>query len=194
MPGYMSRLLFLMVLLGFVIVRTVYRRRRDEPRQAVRPARERWLTRTMTLGVAVPSVLWLGSPALGFADLPLPEVLGWLGYGIGLGGVALLAWAHDTLGRNFSPWLELRGEHVLVTEGPYRWVRHPIYTAGLLVVLGGGLTSGNLIVLLCPAATLGLLLAVRLRDEEAMLAAHFGEAYERWAERTGRLLPRRGQT
>jgi protein-S-isoprenylcysteine O-methyltransferase Ste14 len=194
MPWYMSRMLYAMVLVGFVAVRIVYRRRDDGARQAVRPARERWLTRLMTASVAVPALLWLGTPTLSFAQLPLPEALGWLGYITALAGVGLLAWAHDTLGRNFSPWLEIRGDHALVTAGPYRWVRHPIYSAGLLLVLGTGLISANLLVLLIPAMGLAVLLAVRLPDEEAMLADTFGEAYEEWAVGTGRLLPRLGRS
>jgi protein-S-isoprenylcysteine O-methyltransferase Ste14 len=189
MPWYMSRLLWAMVVVGFLLVRFVYRRRSGE-RRAVRPRRERWLTRGMTLAVAVPGALWLGSPSLGFAQLPVPEPIGWLGYLLGLAGVALLAWAHATLGANFSPWLEIRREHALVTTGPYRWVRHPIYSAGVLLVLGAGLLSANLLVLLCPALALALLLTVRLPDEEAMLAEQFGDAYQAWAARTGRLLPR----
>jgi protein-S-isoprenylcysteine O-methyltransferase Ste14 len=192
MPWYMSRLLWAMVLLGFLTVRWVYRRRGGE-RRALRPGRERWLTRLMTLSVALPGALWLGSPSLGFAQLPLPEPIGWLGYTLALAGVALLAWAHASLGANFSPWLEIRTEHALVTYGPYRWVRHPIYSAGLLLVLGTGLLSANLLLLLCPAAALALLLRVRLPDEEAMLAAQFGAAHRAWAERTGRLLPRIGR-
>jgi protein-S-isoprenylcysteine O-methyltransferase Ste14 len=190
MPWYMSRMLFAMVLVGFMAVRVVYRRRGDVERQAVQPARERWLTRGMTAAVALPAGLWLGTPTLAFAQLPLPEVVGWLGYGVALTGVGLLAWAQDTLGKQFSPWLELRGDHALVTAGPYRWVRHPIYSAGLLLVLGSGLISGNLVVLALPATGLIVLLAVRLPDEEAMLAEHFGQAYRDWAALTGRLFPR----
>ncbi len=189
MPWYMSRMLYAMVLVAFVVVRFVYRRQRGE-RSAVRPGRERWLTRGMTVGVAAPALLWLGSPLLGFAQLPVPEALGWIGYALALLGVGVLAWAHATLGANFSPWLELRGDHALVTGGPYRWVRHPIYSSGLLLVLGTGLISGNLLVLLCPAAALTTLLLVRLPDEEAMLAREFGDEYTAWAAQTGRLLPR----
>lgn len=190
MPWYMSRMLYGMVLVAFVVVRIVYRRRGDGERSAVRPARERWLTRIMTLSVALPALLWLGTPTISFAQTPLPEAVSWLGYVTALAGVGLLAWAHDTLGRNFSPWLEIRGDHALVTNGPYRWVRHPIYSAGLLLVLGTGLTSANLLVLAGPALGLAVLLALRLPDEEAMLASTFGAAYHDWAARTGRLLPR----
>jgi protein-S-isoprenylcysteine O-methyltransferase Ste14 len=188
MPGFMGRMLLAMVVFGFLAVRVVYHRRAGE-RSAVRLRRERLLTRGMTISVALPLGLWLGSPLLGFADLPLPEPFSWLGYVLGLLGVGLLAWAHDTLGREFSPWLELRAEHRLVTAGPYRWVRHPIYSAGLLLILGVGLLSANLLVLLLPAAGLGTLLALRLADEEAMLAARFGEEYRSWEARTGRLFP-----
>ncbi len=194
MPGFMSRMLFVMVLVGFLVVRFVYRRRSGE-RRAVRPGRERWLTRLVAAAVAVPGMLWLGSSLTDFARLPLPEWLSWLGYVVALLGVGLLAWAHDTLGQNFSPWLEVRGDHTLVTSGPYRWVRHPIYTAGLMIGLGVGLLSADLLILVCPLAALTLLLALRLPDEEAMLAEQFGEDYRDWAASTGRLLPRlRGPT
>lgn len=189
MPGFMSRMLFVMVLVGFLAVRLVYRRR-GGARKAVRPSRERWLTRGMTAAVGVPAGLWLCSGQLGFAQLPVPEWLGWLGYLTALLGAGLLAWAHATLGAHFSPWLELRGDHSLVTTGPYRWVRHPIYSAGALIVLGAGLLSANLLVLVCPAIGLAVLLAVRLPDEEAMLEEQFGDAYRDWAAGTGRLLPR----
>jgi protein-S-isoprenylcysteine O-methyltransferase Ste14 len=193
MLWYMSRMLLVMVLVGFVTVRVAYRRRGDGERRAVRPARERWLTRFMTVTVALPTAAWLGTPMLGFAQLALPELVGWLGYGAGLLGVGLLAWAHDTLGRHFSPWLELRGDHRLVTTGPYRWVRHPIYSAGVLLILGCGAISGNLLVLGGPAAGLAVLLALRLPDEEAMLEDQFGAQYHAWSTTTGRLLPRWGR-
>jgi len=192
MPGFMSRMLFVMVLMGFVAVRFVYRRHREGERQAVRPGRERLLTRAMTASVAIPAVLWLGSPLLGFAQAPLPEWVNWLGYLTALVGVGLLAWAHATLGRNFSPWLEIRGDHTLITGGPYRWVRHPIYSAGALLVLGSGLLTGNLLVLACPTTALAMLLWVRLPDEEAMLRRTFGTEYDAWATGTGRLLPKLG--
>ncbi len=190
MPGFMARMLFVMVLVGFLAVRVVYRRRGDGERRALRAGRELLLTRTMTAAVAIPAVLWLGSPLLGFAQAPLPEWVGWLGYVTALLGVGLLAWAHATLGAHFSPWLELRRDHALVTTGPYRWVRHPIYSAGALIVLGSGLLSANMVMLAAPALALALLLGVRLPDEEAMLQEQFGPEYQAWAARTGRLLPR----
>ena len=98
MPGFMARMLFVMVLVGFLAVRVVYRRRGDGERRALRAGRELLLTRTMTAAVAIPAVLWLGSPLLGFAQAPLPEWVGWLGYVTALLGVGLLAWAHATLG------------------------------------------------------------------------------------------------
>ena len=188
----MSRCLFLMVLLAFVVVRVVFRRRADQDRRSVRPFRERWLTRGVAAAVVLPAFLWLGSPRLGFADLPLPEALGWLGYVTALLGIGLLAWAQFTLGANFSPWLELRSEHGLVTQGPYRWVRHPIYSAGFVIIAGSGLLTGNAVVLLCPLVMFTVLLVFRLHDEEAMLERQFGDQYREWTRSTGRLLPRFG--
>lgn len=190
MPDLMSRCLFLMVLFAFVVVRLAFRRREGKERQAVRPQRERWLTRTVAASVVLPAATWLGTPALGWADLPLPELVSWFGYVLALLGTGFLAWAQSTLGANFSPWLELRQDHGLITQGPYRWVRHPIYSAGYLVIIGSGLLTTNLVMLLAPLVMLTVLLLARLGDEEAMLERQFGERYRAWAARTGRLLPR----
>ena len=60
--------------------------------------------------------------------LPLPIWLRWIGISLGLISLPLLIWIHHTLGKYWSSILELREEHTLVTSGPYRWVRHPLYT------------------------------------------------------------------
>lgn len=64
-----------------------------------------------------------------WAELPLPQWLQWLGVVLGGISLPLLAWTQQALGSNFSPTLHVRQEHTLVTSGPYRYVRHPMYTA-----------------------------------------------------------------
>ena len=190
MPAALARLLFLLVLLAFLGIRLAFRRSKEVPEEQRRPGRERLLTRTMTVAVVFSAVLWIGSPWLRFADLPLPAAVGWLGLVLAALGLCGLGWSHAALGANFSPWLEIRAEHGLIVRGPYRWVRHPMYLAGLVQVLGSGLLTGNLVVLLWPLANLALLLALRLPEEERMLHERFGPAWEAWAARTGRLFPR----
>ncbi len=126
------------------------------------------------------------------ARLSLPNRLRWTGFGLGLLSLALWAWSQKTLGRFWSPQLQLRDEHALVTNGPYRWVRHPMYTAlagfGLAVAL---VTSNAIFAVMAVVAVAGLVL-VRIPQEERMLLESFGEQYRGYLRRTGSLLPRVG--
>ena len=186
----MPAILFAVLLFGFVAIRASFRRVWAHiPRQGVHSARERLLTSGAALTQLLPGLSWLGTDLLAFADRALPTPLRLAGFGLGLGALALLAWVHATLGANFSPRLELQAAHTLVRAGPYRRVRHPMYTAGLLLTVAMGLVTGNLLVGGLPLGMLILLIALRLPDEEAMLEARFGEDYHAYKAESGRLTP-----
>ena len=155
-------------------------------------------------GPSVPFVRWLALPAwmaligawfvapeaIGWALLPLPAPVRWFGAGVVVAGLALLAWVHHALDTNFSPKLRIRADHTMITHGPYRWVRHPMYTAFLLLMAGYFLLSAHVLLLLSGVAMIVSILWLRTRREEAMLLGHFGEAYRAYMARTGALLPR----
>lgn len=100
-----------------------------------------------------------------------------------------MAAAHR-LGEQWSLTARVRQGHKLVTEGPYRLTRHPLYTALLGMILATGLAISYWFVLL---AALGIYTAgtlIRIRSEEQLLRAEFGDAYEEFARRVPALLPR----
>lgn len=125
--------------------------------------------------------------------LGVPELLppGALFVGVILAalGFALRYWSMRTLGRFYTNPVTIRNDHELVRSGPYRWIRHPVYTGGLLVLMAFPLILGSVLSL---ALTLLLCLSVyieRIGIEEAALTARFGDAYAEYSERTYRLLP-----
>jgi protein-S-isoprenylcysteine O-methyltransferase Ste14 len=77
----------------------------------------------------------------------------------------------------------------LVTSGPYRWIRHPMYSAALILVLAATLLTSNVVVLV-GGITMFVLLAARSRLEEQRLIEKFGEAYRDYQHHTGRFVPR----
>ncbi len=124
-----------------------------------------------------------------FARVELPGWLRLLGLPAGIGGVALFGWMFRHLGLNVTATSVPRATATLVTSGPYRWVRHPMYSAALILVCATTLLTANWVVLLSGLGMFGLL-AARSRIEERRLGEKFGEAYRAYQARTGRFAPR----
>jgi protein-S-isoprenylcysteine O-methyltransferase Ste14 len=125
--------------------------------------------------------------------IPLPTWSRWLGVGLGVAGLLLLIWVQHTLGRHWSTNLQLGEEHTLVTSGPYRWARHPMYTALFGFFVGLALVSASWLVVLLVVAAI-LVLYARIGKEEAMMVEQFGDEYRAYMQQTGRFLPRPART
>ncbi len=134
--------------------------------------------------------------------IALPRLPGWLGallwtrtwtlYGIGVGvvaaGLGFSIWARKVLGRNWSGTVTLKEDHELIQSGPYRWIRHPIYTGILLGFIGSAIARdewrGVLAVLIISVG-----LWRKLRLEERWMQELFGARYEEYRHRTWALVP-----
>lgn len=102
-------------------------------------------------------------------------------------GVAVAIWARLCLGRNWGMPMSVRGHPTLVRDGPYRYVRHPIYSGVLLMILGTALASGP--AWLVAAAGAAAYFVMSLRVEEADMASLFPDDYPQYAAHTKRLIP-----
>jgi protein-S-isoprenylcysteine O-methyltransferase Ste14 len=141
-------------------------------------------------GFALVFVFIYAPVALPWRALEVPVVARWLGVPLGALSLALLAWVHVHLGRNFSTTLHIREDHTLVTSGPYRWVRHPMYTAFILFATSFFLMSGEPVISAIFAVSFAIVMIVRTPREEKQLLATFGEQYRQYVGQTGRYLPR----
>ena len=111
------------------------------------------------------------------------------GIALEFAGVALAIWARRILGRNWSGEITIKQDHELVRTGPYGVVRHPIYTALLIMYLGSVIVSGHVHALV--GFAVGILAYLRkTRMEEANLITAFGEKYRAYREDTWALIPR----
>jgi protein-S-isoprenylcysteine O-methyltransferase Ste14 len=127
---------------------------------------------------------------LSWASLSFPLWLHWVGVGVALSGFALLQWAQNTLGKNWSDTPRIMKEQSLITSGPYHFVRHPIYTAFILIMGSTLLLSSNWLVGLSWLGMTVLETASRIGFEESLMLEYFGDQYSNYMKRTGRLLPR----
>jgi protein-S-isoprenylcysteine O-methyltransferase Ste14 len=138
------------------------------------------------MGVAVVYAVnptWLSSFAA-----PFPTWSRWIGVALGVLGLLLLIWVHHTLGRQWSTNLQFREKHTLVTGGPYRWARHPMYTALFAFFVGLALIAASWLIVLLVAISIAVLYA-RISKEEVMMVEQFGDEYREYMKRTGRFLP-----
>lgn len=104
-------------------------------------------------------------------------------------GGALAVWASISLGSALTPTPLPRDGAGLRTCGPYRWIRHPIYT-GILVWAWGWTCAWGTIWTVLASTALTVLLASKARWEDMLLAERYGDAWAEWRSRTGLLLPR----
>lgn len=117
-------------------------------------------------------------------------LLGSVGLALVIAGAGLRIWSILTLGRLFTFVVTIQSNHQLVDRGPYRILRHPSYTGGLIGLAGIGFALDNstsvAALLLIPLA--GVL--IRVRFEEARLREGLGQTYGDYEARTWRLIPR----
>jgi len=117
-----------------------------------------------------------------------PPVL-WFGLGLTAVGVTIGIWARVSLGANWSGVVTLKDGHELISNGLYRWIRHPIYTGILLAMIGTAVIKGHL------RGWVGFLIVLtafyfKARREEGFLRQEFGDGFEEHARRTGMFLPK----
>ena len=125
---------------------------------------------------------------LGYQLIPAGDVSGAVGLGVCISGVAFAIWARRTLGDNWSGRVTLKKEHELIQSGPYRIVRHPIYTGFEIGLLGVAITIGQLKGL----AGVSILFAnhyFKTRMEEEIMYRTFPTQYADYARRVKRLIP-----
>jgi protein-S-isoprenylcysteine O-methyltransferase Ste14 len=111
-----------------------------------------------------------------------------VGYGLLMAGMLFAGWARLFLGGNWSSNVTLKQDHTLIRSGPYRIVRHPIYTGLLVALLGTAIALGEL------RCFLGVLLAaiawkIKSMSEETLMVQQFGDQYARYREQVKGLVP-----
>jgi protein-S-isoprenylcysteine O-methyltransferase Ste14 len=103
-------------------------------------------------------------------------------------GLLFCFWARATLGRNWSGTITLKEGHELIVRGPYRMVRHPIYTGLLAMLIANAMLVGHI------AGILGTILAfvslwIKLNHEEDVMVQQFGNDYVTYQRRAKRIVP-----
>jgi len=178
-------------IVGWYVIRYPHQRRsRKTPIMSRRERlRERVLLAISFTGLFIVPVIYVTTGEPRFAGYPFHPVPAWLGILVFAFSLLLFYRTHRDLGRFWSVTLEIRQTHCLVTTGVYRHVRHPMYAAFFLWAIAQALLLPNWFAGLAGLVGFGTLFGFRVRSEERMMEATFGDAYRAYAERTWRVVP-----
>ena len=189
------RILLPALIIVFVAHRGYYVKYHSKPEDETMKKREENMASKIAgllgmIGFASTLVYVIDPDWLGFAALSFPIWLRWSGIVIALAGFALLQWAQVTLANNWSDTPRMMKEQTLITSGPYQFIRHPIYTAFILILGSPLLISANWLIGLCWLGMTTLEVVSRIRFEESLMLEFFGDQYRDYMKNTGRLLPK----
>ncbi len=158
-------------------------------REEQRTARRQRLAALFLQVVPLAIVAWgLFADRRSIAVLGDAAALRWAGVLLYAAGFLAMHWPHAHLGRLLSVQVAIQPEHRLVTDGPYRFLRHPRY-AGILLFLSGFALLYRSWPALCLVVLALLVLLWRIADEEALMREQFGAEWDDYARRTPRLVP-----
>jgi protein-S-isoprenylcysteine O-methyltransferase Ste14 len=182
---------FAALVIEMIIRAPLNRKRKQEKMSEQRvTGQEIFILVLLLLGGFIMPILYAATNWLDFANYTLPAWAGWLGALILAAGLFIFWRAHADLGLNWSPSLEIREKHELITRGIYGMIRHPMYASQWLVAIAQPLLLHNWI-----AGLLNLLVFIpfyflRVKAEEQMMLDSFGTQYREYMERTGGVLPK----
>ncbi len=191
MTPAVAKAVFVGLVVGWYIIRFPYARRarRTPITYSARGARENVLLVTSLIGIGLLPMLYAATGFPQFAEYRFSPLQAWLGCFIALASLLIFRITHHALGRHWSISLDVRHEHVLVTDGVYAYVRHPMYLAFWLWAAAQALLLSNWIAGCAGLLGFGILFFGRVAREERMMLESFGNEYRAYMSRTYRVIP-----
>lgn len=123
-----------------------------------------------------------------WAQISLHPILQWFGVVLGIYSIVYFIRIHVELGKNWSHTLQIREKHQLIRTGPYKKIRHPMYTAFLLLHVSVFFLTANWFIGLTWLLGVSFVVISRINDEEKMLMEYFGKDYEEYMKETHKLI------
>lgn len=144
----------------------------------------------LMLGNLVLPLIYSVTNWLDFANYTLPPWMGWLGVVLMACALFIFWRSHADLKSNWSPSLEIRSDHTLITNGIYRSIRHPMYASQWVWVIAQVLLLQNWIAGLTGLLVFTLFYFLRVPAEEKMMLEIFGDQYRDYMTKTGGVIPK----
>ncbi|HEY2527379.1 MAG TPA: protein-S-isoprenylcysteine O-methyltransferase [Xanthobacteraceae bacterium] len=191
MTATLSKFIWLAFTITWFVLRVRPRRhsRKTPIRYSARDRREIILLGISLTGLGIVPCIYVATGFPRSSTYPFWAAQAYLGIAINLAVLWLFYRTHHDLGRNWSVSLDLRERHTLVTKGVYAVIRHPMYAAFWLMAVAQLLLLPNWIAGPAGLVGFGTLFFGRVRREEEMMIAAFGDEYRSYMRRTARVVP-----
>jgi len=144
----------------------------------------------MSIGLLIIPLVWVVTPLLNTSKMEFPVWLRIVGIVIAIASLFYFRWIHKVLGANWSPTLEIRKGHELIKTGPYKTIRHPMYTQIWLWTIAQVFIVSNLVAGFSGIIVWAIHYFVRVSSEERMMIEYFGDKYLEYMKKTGRIFPK----
>lgn len=189
------RWIFLFVFVGLFLISGYYRRRARQSGEAIARQSEGGFFLLVRMLVAAPLYLsylaYIVNPRwMEWASFEVPLWLRWLAAVVGVGMLPLLIWVMTSIGKNISETILTKETHQLVTHGPYRWIRHPLYAVAGGALISLSIVAANWFMVAMALISLIAISAFVIPKEEQQLIRKFGDEYRQYQKRSGKLTPR----
>lgn len=183
---------FWVVIVAEMIIRAPLNKKRklEKMKQSQITTQEWSVLILLLLGGFILPLIYSWTNWLDFANYSLPAWAGWLGVILAIGAVIVFWKSHADLGLNWSPSLEIREKHELITRGIYRIIRHPMYLSQWILAVAQPLLLQNWIAGFTNLLAFVPFYFLRVRAEEKMMLNTFGDEYREYMNKTGAVLPK----
>ncbi|WP_407152062.1 protein-S-isoprenylcysteine O-methyltransferase [Bradyrhizobium sp. ORS 86] len=191
MTPTLAKIVFVTLAVGWYLLRYEHARRsrREKILRSARGPRETMLLLISLTGLGILPFTYVATGIPRFADYTFHPIQAWLGVVLALASLLMFHLTHRALGRNWSVSLDVREGHQLITDGIYRRIRHPMYSAFWLWASAQALLLPNWVAGFSGLVGFGVLFFGRVAREERMMLETFGEGYRAYMARTGRIFP-----
>lgn len=184
--------IFFLAMLVEIIIRAPLNKKRKLEKMSERrvTGQEKTLLFLLWTGMFILPVIYASSNWLDFANYTLPAWAGWLGVAFIAGALFIFWRAHADLGLNWSPTLEIREKHELITRGIYSVIRHPMYASQILWSIAQILLLQNWIAGFGSLVVFIPFYFMRVKAEEQMMLEQFGDQYRSYMQKVGGVFPK----
>ena len=183
--------IFLLLMIFYGLIRIFYSKHRftTKYKKSVNYYFEKFNSSLVSFGVIFFPLISIFFHCFNNFKIIIPEILRIISLFILFFDVIFFYFIHKQLAENWSPYLEIKENQKLITNGVYKYIRHPMYTQLWIWVIFQGLVLSNYFIEIIGILTWGNLYFMRISNEEKMMVEEFGDKYKEYMKKTGRLIP-----